>query len=342
MKRIDARQLTHEQLTELRRRGVSAVQQGDHPKTVARILGIHVVTLYGWLSRYRQGGWDALNAAKRGGRPCRLDGKMLRWLYTTIAEKDPRQLKFPFALWTSRMVQTLIERRFGICLSKASVCRLLAQLGLSPQRPLWRAFQKNPDLVDQWRKKEFPQIRRLARKSNADIFFGDEAGLRSDFHSGTTWAPRGRTPVVLTTGARFGFNIISAVSPQGAMRFMIVHERVTATVFIAFLRRLLHKADRPVFLIVDGHPTHKAVAVSRFVESTKGKLRLFFLPPYSPELNPDEHVWNDLKNNAVGRIPVTGPDQMKKTARSHLRKLQKSPERVVSFFHAPETIYASA
>jgi transposase len=123
---------------------------------------------------------------------------------------------------------------------------------------------------------------------------------------------------------------------------LIVHERVTATVFIAFLKRLVHNAPRPVFLIVDGHPTHKAVAVSKFVESTKGKLRLFFLPPYSPELNPDEHVWNDLKNNAVGRIPVTGPDQMKKTAVSHLRRLQKSPERVSSFFRAPETIYAAA
>ena len=123
---------------------------------------------------------------------------------------------------------------------------------------------------------------------------------------------------------------------------MIVHERVTATVFIEFMKRLLHNAARPVFLIVDGHPTHKAVAVSRFVEAASGKLRLFFLPPYSPELNPDEHVWNDLKNNAVGRIPVTGPDQMKKTAQSYLRKLQKSPERVASFFRAPETIYAAA
>jgi transposase len=342
MHRNDARKLTHRELTELRRRGVAAVQGGESARIVAGVLGVHIVTLFGWLARYRRGGWSALGAAKRGGRPPTLDAKKLQWLYNTITGKDPRQLNFPFALWTSRMVQVLIDRQFNIRLSKASVCRLLNQLGLSPQKPLWRALQKDPALVEKWLKKEYPKIRRLARKRKAEIFFGDEAGVRSDFHAGTTWAPCGCTPVVSTTGARFGLNIISAVSAQGTMRFMIVHERVTATVFIEFLKRLMYNATSPVFLIVDGHPAHKAGVVSEFVKSTEGMLRLFLLPPYSPELNPDEHVWNDLKNNAVGRTSITGPDQMKATVLSYMRKLQKLPERIASFFHAPETSYALA
>jgi len=290
MRNNDARRLTHGELTELRKRGVSAVQDGQPATLVAKVLGVQKSTLFGWLALYRRGGWDALDARKRGGRPPKLTAKMMEWIYNTVAMKDPRQLKFPFALWTSLMVAELIWRQFRIRLSKASVCRLMNQLGLSPQKPLWRAFQKNAERVAIWIKEEYPQIRALARRQKADIFFGDEAGVRSDFHSGKTWAIRGRTPIVSTTGARFGCNMISAISPRGAMRFMPVEGKITGDVFVDFLKRLIHNWPRPVFLIIDGHPVHKSVAVSRFVASTEGRLQLFYLPPYSPELNPDDQV----------------------------------------------------
>jgi transposase len=340
MRKTDARRLKHSELTELRKRGVSAVQDGQPATLVAKVFGVQKSTLFGWLARYRRGGWGALDARKRGGRPPKLSAKMLQWIYDTVM-KDPRQMKFPFALWTSIMVAELIWHQFHIRLSKASVCRLLNQLGFSPQRPLWRAFQKDVELVEKWVKEEYPKIRALARKQKADIFFGDEAGVRSDFHSGRTWAARGKTPIVATTGARFGCNMISAVSPRGAMRFMLVEGRVTGNVFVEFLKRLIHNQPRPVFLIVDGHPVHKSVAVSRFVASTKGKLQLFRLPPYSPELNPDEQVWNHLKNHGVGKQTIAGPDHLKRMILSHLRKMQKLPSLVRSFFGMPETVYAA-
>jgi len=290
MRNNDARRLTHGELTELRKRGVSAVQDGQSATLVAKVLGVQKSTLFGWLALYRRGGWDALDARKRGGRPPKLTAKMMEWIYETVTMKDPRQLKFPFALWTSLMVAELIWRQFNIRLSKASVCRLMNQLGLSPQKPLWRAFQKNAERVARWVKEEYPQIRALARRQKTDIFFGDEAGVRSDFHSGKTWAVRGKTPIVSTTGARFGCNMVSAISPRGAMRFMLVEGKITGDVFADFLKRLIHNWPRPVFLIIDGHPVHKSVAVSRFVASTEGRLRLFYLPPYSPELNPDDQV----------------------------------------------------
>jgi hypothetical protein len=185
----------------------------------------------------------------------------------------------------------LIVKRCGLRLSLASVGRLLAQLGFTCQKPLWRAYQQDGSRVEQWLKSEYLRIRALAKREKAEIYFEDESGVRSDFHSGSTWAARGQTPVVRVTGQRFSLNMISAISPRGALRFMVVKGGVGAQVFIQFLKRLMHGQRRPVFLIVDGHPAHRSKLVKAYIESLAGKLRLFFLPPYSPELNPDELVW---------------------------------------------------
>jgi transposase len=299
--------------------------------------------MYGWLARYRDGGWGSLDARKRGGRPPKLDGPALQWIFRTVTLKNPLQMKFTYALWTAKMIGKVIHDRFGVNLSKASVCRLLAQLGLTPQRPIWRAYQQKPEAVQHWLDKEFPKIRSLALKEKAQIFFGDEAGVRSDHHAGRTWAVQGKTPIVSSTGARFGLNMISAVSAQGEFRFMVIKGRVGATRFIEFIKRLVHGSDRKIFLIVDGHPSHKARKVSSFIESKpiKERFRLFFLPPYSPELNPDERVWKDLKNGAIGRQAIANPKQLHRSVVSHLRFIQKSPDRVRSYFEGETTKYAA-
>ena len=250
-----------------------------------------------------------------------LDGRALRWIYNTVVGKSPLQLNFPFALWTAAMVQTLIFERYRVRLSRSSVSRLLHQLGLSAQRPLWRAYQQNPEAVRRWVAEAYPSIQRRAKREGAQIFFADEAGVRSDFHSGSTWGRRGRTPIVSSTGARFGVNLMSAVSARGELRFMVTKGRVTAAVFIAFLKRLLVNAPGPVFVIADGHSTHRAKMVERFVATLQGKLALFILPPYSPELNPDEYVWNDLKTHGIGRRFITSLAQMRQMVLSHLRRL---------------------
>lgn len=341
MKTNDARRLDHRTLTELRKRAVASVQDGQSPEVVAKALGINRVTMYGWLARYRNGGWESLNARKRGGRPSKLDGKTMRWIYQTVTMKNPLQMKLTFALWTAKMIGQVISKRFGVKLSKASVYRLLVQLGLSPQRPVWRAYQQKPQEVQQWLNEEYPRIRSMARRMKAQIFFGDEAGVNSDHHAGTTWAVKGKTPVVSSTGARFRLNMISAVSAQGEFRFMTVIGGVGAAQFIDFIKRLIHGTHRMVFLIVDGHPAHKARSVKRFIESVKDHFRLFFLPPYSPELNPDERLWNDLKNNAIGQKTITAPKQMHRAVISHLRFIQKSPDRVRSYFNNEATKYTA-
>ncbi len=265
----------------------------------------------------------------------------MKWIYNTVTLKNPLQLKFEFALWTRGMIRALINQKYGIRLSLTSVGRLLAQLGLTCQKPLMRAFQQNPSLVEQWLKEEYPVIRNQAKRIGAEIFFADEAGVRSDFHSGRTWAPKGQTPIVRVTGARFGFNLVSAISPKGQMRFMVVQGKVNAAPFCEFLRRLVFKAQKPMFLILDGHPVHRSAMVKKFVETQKGKLRIFFLPPYSPELNPDESVWNDLKNNGIGRMSITGPDDMMHKVVDYMKGMQRTPELIRSFFQAPDTRYAA-
>jgi transposase len=341
MKKTDARRLDHKTLTELRKRAVNSVQEGQSPELVAKALSIHRVTIYGWLARYRNGGWDALDASKRGGRPPKMDAKAMQWVYRTVTMKNPFQLKFTYALWTAKIVGQVIYKRFGMKLSKASVCRLLGQLGLTPQRPVWRAYQQKPEAVQQWLEKEYPRIRGMARRMKAQLFFGDEAGVRSDHHAGTTWAVKGKTPIVSSTGARFGLNMISAVSAQGEFRFMVVKGRVASPQFIEFIKRLIQGTKRMIFLIVDGHPAHKSRKVANYVETIKERFRLFFLPPYSPELNPDERVWNDLKNNAVGRQAISSPEQLHGAVVSHLRCIQKSPDRVRGYFNNETTKYAA-
>lgn len=341
MKKHDARRLDHKTLTELRRRAVSSIRNGQSPEKIAQVMSIHRGTVYGWLARFRDGGWGSLNAKKRGGRPPKLDGKALEWIFKTVSKKNPLQMKFSFALWTAKMVGQVIYERFGVRLSKASVCRLLNQLGLTPQRPIWKAYQQKPEAVNRWLKKEYPGIRSLARKMKAEIFFADEAGVRSDHHAGTTWSIKGNTPIVNSTGARFGLNMISAVSAQGTFRFMIVKGSIGAQKFIEFIKRLLHGSKRLIFLIVDGHPAHKAKIVTHFLEGIKNRIRLFFLPPYSPELNPDERVWNDVKNNAVGRKNITSPEQLHGVVVGHLRMIQKSPNRVKAYYNSDLTKYAA-
>jgi transposase len=240
------------------------------------------------------------------------------------------------------MVRTLIRREFRVSLSAVSVGRLLRTLGLSPQRPLWRAWQADPEAVQRWRDEEFPAIRAQAKADGATIYFGDEAGIRSDYHAGTTWAPVGRTPVVKATGARHSLNMISAVTAQGLLRFATYTGSLTGARFIEFCRKLIADTEGPVYLVVDGHPTHRSKLVKEFVASTNGALKLFVLPAYSPQLNPDEWVWKNVKHDRVGRTSVTGPDEFKAKIIGALRRLQKMPHIVRAFFADPDLRYITA
>ncbi|MFP4573634.1 MAG: IS630 family transposase [Desulfobacterales bacterium] len=340
MKKTDGRKISPEAMEEIRIRAVERVQAGESPETVVKTLGFVRACIYNWLARYRSGGWHALRSGKKSGRPPKLQGPQIKWVYDLVTEGDPRQLKLPFALWTRAMVAKAIKDKFGIKLSESSVGRLLRQLGLSNQKPLYRAYQKSPEAIEKWKKEVFPEIKKEAKKVGATIYFEDESGIRSDFHSGKTWTPVGQTPEIEATGARFGLNMIAAISTRGQMRFMVVKGSVDSERICDFLKRLMHNAENPVFLIWDGHPTHHSGKVKECVKSFEGKLKIFFLPSYSPELNPAEQVWNNVKQYGAGRDPVFGPDQLKSVVLKYLRRLQKLPRLIQGFFAHPDCAYS--
>jgi transposase len=342
MRMNDARRLDHSTLEAMRERAVRSVQDGESPEVVARVIGINRSTIYGWLAQYRRGGWGALKAKPLFGRPPKLDGKKLKWIYDIVTQKNPLQLKFAFALWTREMVAKLIKDKFNISLSLVSVGRLLAQLGITCQRPLHRPLERDEALVQQWLKQEYPKIKALARREKADIYFGDAAHMRSDHHAGRTWGKKGETPVVLSTGARYRVSLISAVTSRGHMRFMIKKKGgVNADVFIAFLRRLMIGSKNRIFLIVDRGPAHIAKKTKAFIASLGGQLRLFYLPPYSPDTNPDELVWKHLKADTVGRTSITSLDDFNDKVRSSMLALQRSPAKIRAFFQKPSLRYAA-
>lgn len=262
---------------------------------------------------------------------------------TSILGKSPDQLRLPGLLWTRELVSELIERCHGLTLSSWSVGRYLKAWSMSPQKPAKRALEQNPAQVRYWLKEKYPAICRQARREKGKILWGDETGVRSDHQTGTTWGEKGKTPMVKKTGRRFSCNMISAITDQGDLRFMVYGERFTVTVFLDFLNRLVRQQDgRKVFLIVDRHSVHKARKVATWLEGNQEKIQLFFLPAYSLELNPDELLNQDLKSNAFRQGRARDKAEMMAKTRAFLRGRQRRSGHVKRYFEAPAVAYAAA
>lgn len=334
----DGRKLDHVSLQTMRNQAVKAVGNGQTVQSVADAYGLNIRTVFRWLAAYANGGQKALQAKPIPGRPSKLTGEQMSWLAAAVCSHTPQQYKFEFALWTLGLISELVERRFRVSLSRSALGRVMRTLGFTAQRPLYRAAQRDAVLVERWQKEEFPAIAAEAKRLGASILFADEARIRSDYHAGTTWAPMGETPVVEATGQRFSLNMLSAVSATGQFRFMVHEGSATAKTFLQFLKRLMDDAKRPVFLVVDGHQIHKAKMVKDYVAAQQGRLKLFFLPPYSPLLNPDEQVWGNVKARVAKRT-VTSKENLKAKVISALRRLQKFTGLVQGFFRHPHCRY---
>ena len=342
MKTQDARSLPSIAQEDLRKKAIKTVLDGKKQVEVAKVFGVTRQAVGKWVKAYREGGEKALKA-KRRGRP--KGGSLLPWQAAQIAkaviDRYPEQLKLPFYLWTREAVAQLIERRFGIQLSVWTIGRYLMRWGFTPQKPLRRAFEKNPEQVRRWVEEDYPMIRKQARRKKARIYWGDEMGLRSDHAVGRSYGRRGQTPVIPGTGQRFGCNMISAITNQGQLNFMVFKQRFRSDVFQEFLRRLVRQSKRKVFLIVDGHPVHRAIKIKKWVEKNADHICLFFLPGYSPELNPDEILNQDVKSNAVGRKRPHNQQELLTNVRGYLRSRQRQPRIVQQYFREKHVRYAA-
>ena len=345
MKQNDLRSLNPAAQEALRRRAVAAVNGGMKQVQAVRVFGVSRAALHNWLRTWREGG-DAALAARRRGRSAgqtRLAPWQAATVVNLITDRTPDQLKMPFVLWTRQAVVDLIADRFGIKISVWTAGRYLKRWGFTPQKPVRRAWERDDAAVRRWLKADYPRIRREAKAEKAEIHWGDEMGLRSDHQAGRSYSPKGKTPVIEGTGQRFGCNVISTVTSRGSLRFMVFKRRFTAKVFIEFLGRLTRSTPGKVYLIVDGHPVHKSKAVKRWLDqpNKREKIRMFLLPGYSPDLNPDEFLNHDVKQNAVGRRRARDQQELMADARGYLRGTQKRPDIVRNYFRAPSVRYAA-
>jgi transposase len=340
MKR-DGRSLDHGTLETIRLMAVERVREGELASAVIASYGFNRTTIYKWLTAASTPnvGPHALRSRPAPGRPRRLTPRQEHQVFRWINGKDPRQYGLDFGLWTRSVVAELIERKFGIRLGLTAIGELLAKLNLTPQKPLQRAYQRDPQAIERWRRETYPAIARQAKAEAGEVFFWDESGFRADAVQGRTWGVKGRTPVVERPGQRQTISAASAVNAKGGFWYCTYQGGLTAELFVRLLRTMMRHRSKPVHLVVDGLPSHKTKLVKDYVQSTEGRLTLHFLPGYAPDLNPDELVWSHMKRTGVARAPLRKGERLQDKVEAQLAGIKKAPRLIRSFFQAPSVSY---
>ena len=340
MKR-DGRTLDHATLETIRMMAVERVREGEAPAAVIASYGFSRTSIYKWLAAAAKPGLGmrALQSRPAPGRPRSLTPHQEQQVFRWINGKDPRQYGLDFGLWTRSVVAELIEQKFGIRLGLTAIGALLAKLNLTPQKPLQRAYQRDPVAIERWRREIYPAIARQAKAEGGEVFFWDESGFRADTVHGRTWGVRGRTPVVPCPGQRQRISAASAVNATGGFWYCTYEGGLTAELFVRLLRQMMRHRVKPVHLVVDGLPAHKTRLVKDYVQSTGGRLTLHFLPGYAPELNPDELVWSHVKRTGVARTPLRRGERLRDKIEGQLAKIKQAPRLLRSFFQAPSVAY---
>jgi transposase len=340
----DARRLSPQAQEDLRRRAVAAVESGMSQAEVARVFGVSPKTVWRWVNAFTRKGNRGLGAGQRGRRPGEqkaLDPRQEARVRRAVLGKNPEQVALPGLVWTRPLVRQLVRDWFGIDLSLVTIGKYLRSWGLSPQKPIRKAYEQDPEAVARWLEVDYPAIAKRAKRKKAVIFWLDQTGLRSDAPVGKTWAPVGQTPVVPKTGKRFGVNVMAAISNRGELYFTCYTGSFNGTVFLAYLKRLVGHLDRKIHLIVDGHPVHRRVSVRNWLAEHVDSIEMHFLPGYSPELNPTELLNNDVKHHVAQANPAN-PAQLAAEASAHLRRRQNQPDTVKALFGKAEVRYAAA
>ncbi len=340
---IEAKKLSPKEQFLLRKQVIKLREQGHSNKETAEILGLsksHTSRVY---ATYKREGAKGIALGKRG-RPqgkCRvLTMEQEKEIRKTITDKTPDQIKFPWALWTRAAVQAFIKSQYKINIPLTTVADYLKRWGFTFQRPIKRAYQQDPIKVEKWIKEEYPAIKKRAKVENATIYWGDETGIQNtaDYQKG--YAPKGKTPVLNFESKKAKINMLSAITNRGSVRFMIYEDNMNYEKLIDFMKRLIRTANHKVFFILDNLRVHHAKKVKEWLNGNKDKIEVFYLPPYSPEQNPDEYLNHDLKLNIHSGLQVRTKGDLKNKTRSFMRKLQHRPAHVCAYFRHKSVLYA--
>ena len=345
MEKMDFRKLSSEQRYILRLRGINLIKSGETQKKVASIFGVRTSTVNSWVKSYKEEGLRGLKDKSRGVKSedkKLLSAKLEKEIQRMITDTMPDQLKLPYALWTRKAVKELIEREFGITLAINTMGDYLRSWGFSPQRPKKKAYEQCSKKVQLWLDQEYPAIKERAKKEKAIIHWGDETGIRNSNQHGRSYAPKGRTPVKLSMSKRFSVNMISSVTNQGLVEFMIYSGSMNADRLIEFMNQLTKNKPKKVFLILDNLRVHHSKIVKAWVEKNKAKIEIFHLPSYSPEKNPDEYLNCDLKYGLSTKPSPRNEEQLKNNVEDHMVMLQMNQDRVKKYFEHEEIRYAAS
>jgi transposase len=344
MKKTDARKMNQDMQYHMRVQVVKLRQRGMKHAEISEIVGIHEKHSSRIYRRYEREGIKGLAKGRRGRRADEqktLTPDMETAIRKEITDKTPDQLKMPFALWTRKAVAELIRLRCGIAMPIRTVGEYLMRWGFTPQKPIRKAYEQNPSHVEKWLGEEYPAISARAKAEGAEISWCDETGIRNDESNARGYALKGKTPVIRLCAKRTSMSMISAITNQGKVRFMVYKDAMNATLFVRFMGRLVRDAGRKVFLIVDNLRTHHGKVVRKWLDEHAEKIEVFYLPSYSPELNPDEYLNCDFKCGVHGGVPARSEKELKRKMISHMRMLQRKPGRVVKYFKHPKIKYAA-
>lgn len=344
MEKIDTRCLKPEALQERRRHVIRLHKQGLNRNQIAKMCELSHTTVSKVIALYEQGGWPALKPSRRGrrtGQSRRLSEAQEIQAQKIICEKRPEQLKMAFALWSRAAVGQMIEQEFGVKLPVRTMGHYLKRWGFTPQKPIKKAYEQRPEAVKKWLDEEYPKIAQQARIEGGEIHWGDETALVNTDVRGRGFAPKGKTPVTYAPGTRQRLSMIATVTNKGSTRWQIIDGNFNSDRLIEFLELLIKDAGRKVFLILDNLRVHHSKPVKAWLEQNKEKIECFYLPSYSPELNPEERLNSDLKQAIGSKVPVRTKDKLRDAASEHMVMLEKNPQRVASFFQDPRVKYAA-
>ena len=344
MEKIDARKHNQQTQYELRKQVVRLRKRGLANQEVAEIVGIaaaHASTIW---QKYQKGGIEAIKPGQRGrrhGEQRVLTAEQERAVQEMLVDKAPHQLKLPFALWTRDAVRLAIKKRYGLELPLRTVSDYLKRWGFTPQKPAKRAYEQNPEKLKAWLEEGYPEIAARARKEKAEVHWGDETGVNNEAYNARGFAPKGKAPIIRLNAKKSSVNMISSITNQGKVRFMLYRETMTSKVLIKFLSRLIKDVDPKVFLILDNHRVHHSKAVKSWLDAHQERIEVFFLPPYAPEHNPDEYLNGGLKQKIRSGLPARGENDLAKKTRSFMKTLQRRPHHVKNYFKHPLVSYAA-
>jgi transposase len=323
--------------------------KGYSTKEITEIIGCSRITVYllwrKWKKAKGKKGQGNVIAVKKTGRKTgfgrTLTEKQESLIIRTIIKKYPDQLKLNYALWTREGIQQLIQKIFGITMPIRTVGEYLKRWNFTPQKPKKYAYERDEEKVKEWIEKEYPRIKKRAKRQKAEIYWGDETGITTTDVRGRGYAPEGKTPVVQQRGKKESMSMVSAITNQGKIYWKLFDESINSEKFLEFVKRLTLNKKRKIFLIVDNAKPHHSLILKDWLEKNKKKIELYYLPSYSPDLNPDEHVNADIKYGIGSKAPKSTKENLMSAAEEHMQLLKQTPERIMKYFKDPAISYAA-